>query len=286
MTYEALLKLANKKIKNLDKEEEAVKLLLLELSGLDPHQFYMNLRTETTESFEHLFLEKLDRYIHEDIPVQHLIGHAYFYGYKFLVNPDVLIPRSETEQLVEHVLYLYDMFFQPLHAKVLDLGTGSGCIGISCAIEDERLDVTLSDISEKALKVAVENQKLHRVNVEVIQSDLFENIQGKFDILISNPPYIPDSEDVDNIIKKEPDLALYGGSLGVDFYEKILASAKPHLNEKALIAFEHGYQQKKEIYQFARKYFPDGIIIQLKDLQGKDRFTFVGLGGVLKNEQR
>jgi len=286
VTYEALLKYGYKQIKNLDKEEEAVKLLLLELSGQDPHQFYMNLKTEASPEFQAFFMEKLDRYIHEDIPVQHLIGHAYFYGYQFKVNQDVLIPRSETEQLVEHVLYFYDTYFSPEKIKVLDLGTGSGCIGITCALEEEKLDVTISDISPDALKVATDNRDQLQAKTKIVLSDLFENINEKFDILISNPPYIPDDETVENIVLKEPGVALYGGSLGVDFYEKILKEAKQHLNPKALIGFEHGYQQKSQIKKFAEANFPEGIIIQLKDLQGKDRFTFIGLGGVLKDEKR
>ncbi len=286
MTYEKLLKQAYKKIKNLNKEEEAVKLLLMELSHQDPHQFYLNLKSDVDEAYKNEFLTKLDLYIERDVPVQHLIGYSYFYGHPFIVNSDVLIPRSETEQLVEHVLYYYDRYFSPDHAKVLDLGTGSGCIGLTLALEEEKIDVTISDISEQALKVAHDNKVKLSAKAQIILSDLFDNIEGTFNLIISNPPYIPDEEVVQDEVKKEPKVALYGGQLGVDFYEKILQQAKPYLKEKALIAFEHGYQQKSKIYEFARINFPDATILQLKDLSGKDRFTLIGLGGVLEHENR
>ncbi|MFA5470566.1 MAG: peptide chain release factor N(5)-glutamine methyltransferase [Acholeplasmataceae bacterium] len=281
MTYEQLLKFSQKEAVKFNKEVEAVKLLLMELSNQDPHTFYLNLKSEVDEKFKNHFEEQLTKYLKHDIPVQHLIGHAYFYGHAFLVNEHVLIPRSETEQLVEEVLYLYDQYFEHEKVRVLDLGTGSGCIGLTLSLEEKNMDVSVSDISVKALEVAKNNSKKLNADVSIIHSDLFENIKGTFDIIVSNPPYIPDEEALDNIVKKEPDVALFGGSLGVDFYEKILKQIKPFLKEKALIAFEHGYMQNDVIRAFVNKHLPNAIVIQKKDLQQKDRFTFVGLGGVL-----
>lgn len=282
MTFEQLLKESSKKAIELNKEIEAVKLLLMELSNQDPHQFYLNLKQEVDMPFKLYFLKQLDLYLNEDIPIQHIIGHAYFYGHSFKVTKDVLIPRSETEQLVEEVLYLYDTYFDHQKVRVLDLGTGSGCIGITLALEESMMDVSISDISLDALSVATKNKEDLNANVEVIHSDLFKNIEGKFDIIVSNPPYIPDLEALENIVKKEPHVALFGGQLGVDFYEKILKHIAPFLKEKGLIAFEHGYMQKEMIKTFVETYFPNAIIIQKQDLQQKDRFTFIGLGGVLK----
>lgn len=281
MTYEQLLKFSQKEAVKFNKEVEAVKLLLMELSNQDPHTFYLNLKSEVDEKFKNHFEEQLTKYLKHDIPVQHLIGHAYFYGHAFLVNEHVLIPRSETEQLVEEVLYLYDQYFEHEKVRVLDLGTGSGCIGLTLSLEEKNMDVSVSDISVKALEVANNNSEKLNADVSIIHSDLFENIKGTFDIIVSNPPYIPDEEALDNIVKKEPDVALFGGSLGVDFYEKILKQIKPFLKEKALIAFEHGYMQNDVIRAFVNKHLPNAIVIQKKDLQQKDRFTFVGLGGVL-----
>lgn len=284
VTYDQLLKLAYKKVNEKQGEEEAAKLLLMELSGLDPHQFFVSLKVEVEESFKDFFLKQLERYLCYHIPVQHLIGHSYFYGHQLKVNEHVLIPRPETEQLVEHVLYYYDTYFNQKKCRVLDLGTGSGCIGLTLAKEEPNLDVTISDISQEALEVAQVNQQLLGVQAHVIQSDLFQSLTGKFDIIVSNPPYIPDDEVVSEVVDKEPHVALYGGSLGVDFYDRILEHAKDFLNDQALIAFEHGYQQKEMIKTFVKKHFPDAVIVQLKDLAGKDRFTCVGLGGILEQE--
>ncbi|MDO9628396.1 MAG: peptide chain release factor N(5)-glutamine methyltransferase [Acholeplasmataceae bacterium] len=284
MTFQELLKLSYKKIKNSQKEEEAVKLLLMELSNQDPHQFFLNLKKEVDASLEKTFLEKLDLYINHHIPVQHLIGHSYFYGYQLIVNEHVLIPRGETEQLVEHVLYYYDQYFDNEKIDVLDLGTGSGCIGLTLALEEENLNVTISDISQDALNVATKNKKNLKAKAKIILSDLFQNIDTKFDIIVSNPPYIPDSEIVDPMVKKEPSVALYGGTLGTDFYKKIIEQSKLFIKEKALIAFEHGFQQSDEILKYATFVYPESSIIQLKDLAGKDRFTLIGIGGVLNQE--
>lgn len=281
MTYEQLLRESSKRALEMNKEVEAVKLLLMELSNQNPHEFFLNLKSEVDESFKVEFLSQLDQYLIYDIPIQHLIGHAYFYGHAFNVSADVLIPRSETERLVEEVLFLYDQYFDQKQITVLDLGTGSGCIGITLALEEKNMKVTISDISLEALKVASTNKEKLHAYVDVVHSDLFKNINQKFDIIVSNPPYIPDEEVVENIVEKEPNVALFGGQLGVDFYEKILKAIKPFLKEKALVAFEHGYLQKDIIKGFAHKHLDEAIVVQKKDLQQKDRFTFIGLGGVL-----
>lgn len=284
MTYEGLLKLAYKKTKTYNKEAEAAKLLLMELSNQEPHQFYLNLTQEVDTNFQKEYLDKLDQYLIQNIPVQHLIGHSYFFGHLFKVNSDVLIPRAETEQLVEHVLYFYDKYFNGESLDVLDLGTGSGCIGLTLALEEKNLHLTISDISSDALKVATLNAKKLGAKATIIQSDLFENIEHKFDMIISNPPYIPDSEVIQDIVQKEPGVALYGGKLGVDFYERIIKESLLFIKQKGLIGFEHGYQQKAQIRSFAETYYPQAKIIQLKDLSGRDRFTFIGIGGVLEHE--
>lgn len=267
-----------------DKEPEAIKLLLLELSGLKPHEFFMSLKTEAPFEFTKLFMEKADLYIIDHVPVQHILGYSYFYGHVFKVSDAVLIPRVETEQLVENILYYYDKYFTNQHVDVIDLGTGSGCIGLSLAKEEPKMSVMLTDISEEALKVTKENGKSLGVDVKYSQSDWFEHVTGTFDIIISNPPYIPDFEDVQDIVKKEPSVALYGGQTGTDYYQHILKHVTPYMKERCLIGFEHGYQQKAEIKAFVGHYLPDAKVIQLKDLQGRDRFTFIGIGDVLKDE--
>jgi release factor glutamine methyltransferase len=284
VTVEQLLRDAKKKANLLNKEVEAVKLLLMEISNNKQNEFYLNLKNEVPKEIIEEFNDKLDQYLYKDIPVQHLIGFSYFYGHKFIVNNEVLIPRSETEELVEHVLYYYDKYFTNTKIKVLDLGTGSGCIGITLKLEESNLDVIASDISSNALLVAIKNKENLAADIKLIQSDLFESIDEKFDIIVSNPPYIPDLEVVDEIVKKEPSVALYGGKLGTDFYYKILIESKNYINNHALICFEHGYQQKNNIYQYAKEIYPFAKIIQLKDLKGLDRFTFIGIGKPLSLE--
>jgi release factor glutamine methyltransferase len=281
MTYEALLRKAFKLAEAQDKETEAVKFLLMETYQGTPHEFYMSLNQETNQEIEKLFLERLDAYVYQHVPVQHLLGFSYFFGYKFKVNEDVLIPRLETEHLVEHVIHYYDQYFFGKKIKVLDLGCGSGCIGLTLKLEIPEIKITLSDISEKALDVAKINQQNLDLEAKFVLSDLFENISDKFDVIVSNPPYIPDDEEVMDIVKKEPEVALYGGKFGLDFYERILKSAKEHLHDYGLIAFEHGYQHAKPLYDLIHQYYPEAKIIQMKDLAGKDRFTFVGFNGVL-----
>ncbi|HCB66978.1 MAG TPA: protein-(glutamine-N5) methyltransferase, release factor-specific, partial [Acholeplasmataceae bacterium] len=154
MTYESLLRLANKKAREHHKEEEAAKLLLMELSKQTASEFFLNFKKNVDETLQKKYLDALDQYLIHNIPVQHLIGHSYFFGYAFKVNEDVLIPRAETEQLVGHVLYYIDTYFPNQKVNLLDLGTGSGCIGLTLALEEKSLHVTISDISEKALKIA------------------------------------------------------------------------------------------------------------------------------------
>jgi release factor glutamine methyltransferase len=282
VTYRALLKRACQEIRRPDQEEEAIKLLLMSVANQSPSAFYLGIDEDVDSAIEAVFLKKLFLYLREDIPVQHLIGHAYFFGYPFIVNQDVLIPRPETEQLVEGVLGYADDYFAGQNIDVLDLGTGSGCIGLTLALEAPNMSVTMSDISEEALIVARKNQKHLKTKASIIRSDLFAAIEGTFDIVVSNPPYIPFGESVQAIVMKEPKVALFGG---LTFYREIIESVKPYLRKKALIAFEHGYQQKQAIKAIATRHFPDAVIIQKKDMQGKDRMTFIGTGGVL-NEER
>lgn len=279
MTYEQLLKKAFLLIEKENKEVEAAKVLLVELSNLSSSEFYLSYKNEAPIELIEKFENLINRYVYNHEPIQHLLGYSYFYGYKLKVNEDVLIPRAETEQLVEHVLNLYDTYFENKEVSVLDLGTGSGCIAIALALEEDKMKVDAIDISEEALNVAKNNAEALSANVSFKQSSWFDNINKKYDIIVANPPYIPKHEDVDSSVKKEPDIALYGGSDGLDTYRIILKEAKNHLKEKAIIAFEHGYQHKKEMFNIAKTYFPDALIIQEQDLAHKDRFTFVCIGG-------
>ncbi len=237
------------------------------------------LNQEIEPSKYDLMLNACNEYINKGRPVQHILGYSYFFGYKIKVNNDVLIPRPETEELVGYVLATYDDIFKGKKVSVVDVGTGSGAIALSLAKEEPNMMVCATDISKKALKVAAENCKENNADITLYQGDMLEPLiehNLKFDILVSNPPYIPNNEYVEDIvINNEPHVALFGGTLGMDFYEKILSKAHLILNIPSFIAFEHSYNKRKEMEQLIKKYFPHAKYETIKDLSGKDRITII-----------
>ena len=209
----------------------------------------------------------------QGFPVQYIVGNVDFYDVNLLVNPNVLIPRFETELLVEKTINYAKDLKEPL--DILDIGTGSGAIAITLA---KRLNshVLATDISKEALELAKENAERNNTNIEFKQSDILKNISGKFDIIISNPPYISKEEDIDPLVKNnEPHLALYAEDNGLYFYKNILENIKPFLKEKSLIAFEIGMTQSKDITEIAYTYLPNSIVKTEKDLTGRDRYIFI-----------
>lgn len=219
-------------------------------------------------------IEKDYQKLVEGIPIQYLIGYVDFYGNKINVNKNVLIPRYETELLVDKTISLIKEKFDS-KVSILDLCTGSGCIGISL-YKSVNCDVTISDVSIDALEVAKTNIFINDVNINCIHSDLFDNINGTFDVIISNPPYISNNIEVMDIVdKNEPNIALYAPDNGLYFYEKILSDCRKYLNNKFIIAFEIGYEQGESIKKIANKYFSDSKVIVEKDYSLKDRFLFI-----------
>ena len=207
-------------------------------------------------------------------PIQYLIGYVDFYGYKINVNEDVLIPRYETEYLLEKVINISKKIFSD-KINILDIGTGSGAISI--VLKNElNSNVTACDISEKALNTAINNAKINNSNINFIKSDIFSNVNDKFDIIISNPPYISSDEVImDSVKKYEPNLALYAPKDGLYFYEEILKDARKYLNDKFIIAFEIGWWQGNLICDIAKRYFSDSVIRIEKDLTDRDRYLFI-----------
>ncbi len=269
-------KYANEAIEH-NKEDAAVLMLLEDASGLSNTKLFLALEDEIPSDVIDKFMKKYDRYLNHNEPVQYLIGYACFYGYDFNVTNDVLIPRPETEELVENVLLKYDKYFKGKNVNVCDLATGSGCIAVTLAKEEPNMRLTATDISHNALEIAKSNAKKMEVDVDFKEGDMLAPLGDlKFDIFVSNPPYIPDNEIVDPLVKdNEPNVALFGGSDGLKFYRIILRDLKKHLNDKALVAFEHGYDKKLEIEAIAKEYFPNARIETKKDLEGRDRMTFI-----------
>ena len=221
---------------------------------MDGATFFAKLNEEIPDDLKNVYDDAINLYLNNHLPIQHIIGYTYFYGYKIKVNDKVLIPRPETEELVGYAMQTYDDVFDGQIVDLVDIGTGSGAIAIALAKEEPKFKVVATDISEEPL----------------IEKNL------KFDILVSNPPYIPDDEYVDDIVKNnEPNIALFGGSDGMYFYDVILSKADKILKDKNIILFEHSYSKKKEMLALVKKYFPKGKVEVIKDLNGKDRFTIV-----------
>lgn len=210
----------------------------------------------------------------QGIPVQYIVGNIDFYGNTINVNKNVLIPRFETELLVDKTIKYIKTNFKH-HVDILDIATGSGCIAITLKKEiDSTVDA--SDISESALKVAQENALNNKVDINFINSDMLTNITKKYDIIISNPPYLTKEDDIMDIVKNnEPEIALYAKDNGLYYYDVILKNIKKHLKDKYLIAFEIGYTQGEAIKNIALKYL-DNINVKIeKDYSNKDRFVFI-----------
>lgn len=251
------------------------KMLLSSYLDVNPLELLTILDKEVDSDIEKLYKSSLEA-LKENKPIQYVIGNVNFYGLKFIVNKNVLIPRFETEELVEQVVeYTKDLNKDKI--KILDLGCGSGAIGLTLKSILKDSEVTLTDISTDALEVANLNANNLNLDVTFIESDWFSNIKlEKYDIIVSNPPYIRTDEEIEEIVKNnEPSLALYGGVDGLDCYRKILANIKPYLNNKFLIAFEIGESQKEEIYDIVNKYLKDIEITCKKDLYGRNRMIFV-----------
>lgn len=210
------------------------------------------------------------------IPVQYIVGNTNFYGYDFKVNRNTLIPRFETELLVEKTYNYIKKYFNKDKVKILDIGTGSGCIAITLNKLLDDSDVTGVDISSEALEVAKENNISNNANVKFIESDLFSNVNGRYDVIISNPPYISYDEEIMNIVwNNEPHLALYAPDNGLYFYDKIIKDSSKYLNDKFIMAFEIGYKQGEDIVKIVNKYYKDTNISVEKDYSGRDRFVFI-----------
>lgn len=220
------------------------------------------------KKYPHNYQKKIEL-VKNNYPVQYLIGDVDFLNTKILVNENVLIPRFETEYLVEKVINRLKKFN---NLKILDICTGSGCIAIALA-KNLSCQISALDISKKALKVAKKNAKLNNVNINFYQQDILKtkNID-QFDVYISNPPYVVKGSVIDETIKYEPEIALYAKDNGLEFYEKIIALIS---NKPRLIAFEIGDNQETSIASFINQKFPDAKISIEKDLIGKNRYIFI-----------
>ena len=252
-----------------------VNLLLSYILDCENLDLIMHIKDEVPLSVVNKYKEKIEQ-VKNNIPIQYVIGKVNFYGYEFIVNQNVLIPRFETEELVENTIKYIDKLFKDKNISIIDLGSGSGNIGITLKKKIPSTNVTCVDISVDALQVAKENAKILDCNINFIESDMLDSVKSKFDVIISNPPYISLDEAIEDIVKdNEPHLALYAENKGLYFYDKILATCQKNLKEKFLIAFEIGMTQKDDIIALVNKYFDKVHIECKKDMSSKDRMIFI-----------
>lgn len=207
-------------------------------------------------------------------PVQYIVGNVDFYGCNIKVNKNVLIPRFETEELVDYsIKYIEKNFENP---DILEIGTGSGCISIALKKSLSKSNIFATDISKDAINVAKINAKDNNADIKFINTNIYEGIYKKFDVIISNPPYISKNEEIMDIVyNNEPHIALFADNNGLYFYEEILKNSSKILKDKFLICLEIGMTQAQDIINIANKYLDKINIIVKKDMQGRDRFIFI-----------
>ncbi len=255
------------------------KVLFYHLANKEPHELYLMMDEEVDQSIEEEFRKGMNRFLDGE-PIQYIKGKETFFTRDFTVNESVLIPRYETEELVENILYKIDDYFdQYKEIELCDVGTGSGAISITLALEEPKLNVIATDISEDALVVAKKNALDLNADVTFYQGDLLQpliDLDKKFDIFVSNPPYIPAMQDIESVVKdNEPHVALFGGEDGLYFYRKIFNDVKSILKERALLAFEMGFDQRELMEEAVEAAFPHIPYEIIKDINGKDRMLFI-----------
>ena len=254
-------------------EAESLSFVYRSQKNLSFTDFVFALQHEASEE-ESKFLEEVYTKLANHIPAQYIIGHAKFFGMQLKVDERVLIPRPETEELVE--LILSENLKKNL--KVLDIGTGSGAIALALAKNRPDWSVTATDISHDALDIAEENAKENSADLIFIKSDCFSEISSKYDIIVSNPPYISRSDESEvglNVLHSEPHLALFADEDGLAIYRKIAEEAKDYLTDGGKIYLEIGYKQGQSVPALFRKYFPDKRVRTLQDQFGQDRMVII-----------
>ena len=227
---------------------------------------------EYLEKYGNSSKENIDR-LNNGEPVQYIVGNVSFYGNIIDVDKRVLIPRFETEELVENTVKYIKKYN---YKSIVDIGTGSGCIAITLKKFFPEILVDAVDISKGALEVAKKNANKNNANINFYEGNLLEPLNKKYDVIISNPPYIAYDEEIMDIVKNnEPHIALYASNNGLYYYEEILKNVYKYINNNGLIAFEIGYSQGEKIKKLASKYLNKYDFEIKKDMTGKDRMVFI-----------
>lgn len=277
MEYEALYRMGTEKLKEAQIEEAALdaRLLLEAVCDTDRNYLLVHGKVPVTEEQYNCYVNHIEKRSHH-IPLQHILGYQEFMGLHFMVSPDVLVPRQDTETLVEEVMrFLHD----GMH--ILDMCTGSGCILLSLLKYSNDCVGTGVDLSDKALLLAEKNAENLGISAEFIQSDLFENVSGKYEIIVSNPPYIPSAVIptlMEEVRDHDPLMALDGKEDGLYFYREIIRRAGDYLYPGGMLFFEIGCKQAADVSRYMEEAGYKEVTV-CKDLSGLDRVVSGIFGG-------
>ncbi|MGT2935504.1 peptide chain release factor N(5)-glutamine methyltransferase [Streptococcus castoreus] len=271
MNYARLMKTYEDKLENIGEDRENLSYVFKEMKEWTSLDFLLHQNQEVNTKDKKL-LDQIFKALSQHLSPQYITGKAYFRDLQLAVDQRVLIPRPETEELVDLILKEN----AASHLTVLDIGTGSGAIAISLKKERPDWQVTASDISSDALSLAQENAGKNQVDLTFIESDVFSHLSGKFDIIVSNPPYIAyeDQDEVGlNVYQSEPHVALFAAENGYAIYRRIIQEASAYLTKEGKLYFEIGYKQGEGIKRFLQEWLPQKRVRVLCDLLGKERMV-------------
>ncbi|MDY2963737.1 MAG: peptide chain release factor N(5)-glutamine methyltransferase [Streptococcus dysgalactiae] len=278
MNYATLIRTYEDKLEQIGEDRENLAYVFRELKEWSSLDFLLHQNQEVS-SDDCLLLEKIFMDLSQHLSPQYLTGRAYFRDLQLSVDQRVLIPRPETEELVD--LILAENPDTPL--SVLDIGTGSGAIAISLKKERPAWQLTASDISSDALSLAQDNASHYQLDITFIVSDVFSQLSGTFDMIVSNPPYIAyeDKDEVGlNVYQSEPHLALFAAEDGYAIYRRIIEEASNYLSEKGKLYLEIGYKQGEGIKALVNTHFPKKRVRVLRDVFGKERMVVIDHGTI------
>ena len=276
MKLAQIIKDFEEKLITQGEEAESLSFVYISLKELSFTDFVFALQQEVTNE-DYKFVEDIFIKLASHIPAQYIIGHAEFFGMQLKVDERVLIPRPETEELVELILSENP----EKNLKVIDIGTGSGAIALALAKNRPDWSVTAADISQDALEVATENAKRQDLDLTFIRTDCFSEISSKYDIIVSNPPYISLADEVEvglNVLHSEPHLALFADEDGLAIYRRIAEDSKDYLNDGGKIYLEIGYKQGQSVPALFMENLPEKRVRTLKDQFGQDRMVVIDDG--------
>lgn len=274
-----LIRQAEKRLIEADVPSSYAKYVLNELFLKENRNLYLEMDKELEPRLLDQFNAMMDRLV-KDEPLAYVLGYQVFLNYQIEVNPSVLIPRPETEELVMQVLMEIDTDYENVaHPSLIDIGCGSGAIAIALKKEAPKLTVLASDISEVALKQAKHNAQTLEADIEFLLGSMAQPLidaQRKVDIIVCNPPYIPQHEVIQNsVLHHEPHVALFGGDDGLKFYREVIQQAPAVLNHPGLIAFEIGWNQRQALTDLAKATLKDPEVTCYQDMAGKDRILII-----------